>query len=67
MMVFPVVSRKKCTSPLNYFIFEFNRNTKFHFKQTILNFGTKFAPKGYFKSKTKGMNISIEFYIFELV
>ena len=26
--------------------------TKFHFKQTILNFGTKFVQKGYFGSTT---------------
>ena len=41
--------------------------TKFNFKQTILNIGTKFALKGYFRSKTKTVNISIEYCIFELV
>ena len=42
-------------------------STKFHFTQTIFNFGTKFAQKGYFLSKTKKVNIIIEFYIFELI
>ena len=36
--------------------------TKFHFKQTILSFWTRFAQKGYFRSKTKKTNITIEFF-----
>ena len=35
--------------------------TKFYFKQSIL-----FAPKGYFWSKKEKVNITIEFFIFEL-
>ena len=41
--------------------------TKFHFKQSILNFGIKFAQKVYFRLKTKKVSINIEFSIFELV
>ena len=41
--------------------------TKFHFKQTIFYFGAKVAQKGYFWSKTKQLNITIEFCIFKLV
>ena len=41
--------------------------TKFQLKVTILMFWTKFAQKGYFHSKTKKMNITIEFCMFELV
>ena len=37
--------------------------TKFHFKQTILNYGTKFARK----RKQKNVGITIAFSIFELV
>ena len=40
---------------------------KFHFKHTILNFWTKFAQKGYFRSKTEKVNITTEFLRFELV
>ena len=43
------------------------RGTKFHFKQTNLNFRTKFAQKGYFRSKNEKVNITIEFSQFELV
>ena len=39
--------------------------TKFHLKLGILIFGTKFAQKGYFWSKTEKVNTTIEFYIFE--
>ena len=42
-------------------------STKFHFKQAILNFKTKFAQKGYFQWKTEKVNITIDFCIFELV
>ena len=43
--------------------------SKFQFKLTILNFGTKFAQKEYFwpEKKKKKVKISIEFCIFELV
>ena len=40
---------------------------KFHFKQTILNFGTKFTQKEYFWSKLEKVNIITEFCIFELI
>ena len=40
--------------------------TKFQ-QLIILIFWTKFSQKGYFQSKTNKMNITIEFYIFELV
>ena len=39
---------------------------KFLFTQAILNFGTRFAPKRYFRSKMKKVNITIKFYAFEL-
>ena len=41
--------------------------TKFRLKQLTLNFRTKFAQKEYFGSKTKEVNITIEFFVFELV
>ena len=40
---------------------------KFHFNQTILNFGTKFAQNGYFCLKTEKVNFTIDFCRFELV
>ena len=40
---------------------------KFQLKLKILNFWTKFGQKGYFRSKTENLNITIEFWIFELV
>ena len=40
---------------------------KFHFEQTILNFGTKFAQERYLLSKTEKVNIVIELCIFKLV
>ena len=43
----------------------FKKITKFHLKLGILIFGTKFAQKGYFWSKTEKVNTTIEFYIFE--
>ena len=30
-----------------------NLDIKFHFEQTILNFGTKFVQKGYFRAKVE--------------
>ena len=39
----------------------------FDLKPTILIFWTKFVRNKYFRSKTKKVNITIEFYIFELV
>ena len=42
-------------------------SAKFHFAQTILNFGTTFAYKRYFCSKTKNVNITIELCILEFV
>ena len=41
--------------------------TKFQLKLAILIFWNKFAQKGCFCSKTEKVNITIEFYIFELV
>ena len=40
---------------------------KFHLKLTMLNFWTKFAREGYFPSKMKKVNTTIELYIYELV
>ena len=40
---------------------------KFYFKLAILIFGTKFAFKGYSRSKIQKENTTIEFCIFELV
>ena len=40
---------------------------KFHLKLRILTVCNKFARKRYFRSKTKKMNIAIEFCIFHLV
>ena len=40
--------------------------TKFQFQLIILTFWTKFAKKGYFRSKTERVNIMIEFCMFEL-
>ena len=45
-----------------------SQSTKFYFKQTVLDFGTKFTQKVYFRSKTEKVNITIAFCIlFELV
>ena len=41
--------------------------SKFQLKLATLIFQTKFAQKGYFRSKTEKVNITIEFYIFDLV
>ena len=41
--------------------------TKFQLQLIILSFWTKFAQKGYFYSKTRKMNITIEFCMFQLV
>ena len=43
------------------------QGSKCQFQQTILIFGNKFLKKGYFQSKTKKMNIPIEFFVFELL
>ena len=40
---------------------------KFNFKQTILNFWTKFTQERYLCSKTEKVNIIIEFRMFKLV
>ena len=40
---------------------------KFHFELTILNFWAKFAQEEHFLSKTKKVNITFEFWVFELV
>ena len=42
-------------------------NTKFQVKLTVLIFWTKFGLKGYFQSKMEEVNITTEFWIFELV
>ena len=39
---------------------------KFHFEQTILSFWNKFAKKRYLQQKAEKMNITVEFWIFEL-
>ena len=44
-----------------------NIDTKFQLKLSILIFWTKFFQKGFFWWKTKKVNITIEFFIFELV
>ena len=41
--------------------------TKFQLKLTILIFWTKFAQKGFFRSKTEKLNTTTEFCIFELI
>ena len=41
--------------------------TKFQLKVTFLIFWTKFSQKGHFWPKTKKLNITIEFCMFELV
>ena len=40
---------------------------KLQFKLAILILWTRFAQKEYFQSKTVKVNITIEFYMFELV
>ena len=40
---------------------------KLQLKLTILTFWTKFGQKGYFRSKSEKLNITIEFCVFELV
>ena len=42
-------------------------DNKLHFKQTILKSCTKSTQKGYFRSKTKKVNITVEFFVFELI
>ena len=41
--------------------------TKFQLKLTILIFWTKFAQKGFFRSKAEEVKVTIEFYMFEIV
>ena len=43
------------------------QGARFWLKLTILTFWTKFAQKGHFWSKTEKVNITIEFFTFELV
>ena len=59
------LKQKKWTPPLSSAYSNLPMN-QISFKK-ILNFGTKFAQKGYFLSKTEKVNIAIEFCIFELV
>ena len=40
---------------------------KFRFEKILLNFWTKFAQKGYSRSKIEKVNIAIEFCILGLV
>ena len=42
-------------------------DSKFQLQQTILIFGANFQKRKNFSSKTEKMNITIEFFIFELV
>ena len=64
--VFPIKNRK---SEHDHLILhaQISVGSKFQLKLIILIFWTKFAQKGYFHSKTKKMNITIEFCMFELV
>ena len=41
--------------------------SKFQLQQTILIYGTNFSKKGNFRSKIEKINITIEFFIFELI
>ena len=41
-------------------------STNFQLNLTILSFWTKFTQKKYFRLKTEDVNITIEFWIFEL-
>ena len=61
-----VFLEKNGKSEHHHCIFGISLDAKFHFKQTVLNFWTKFAQKRYFRSNTKNVNITIEFCIFEL-
>ena len=52
---------------IEFYIFV-SLGTKFQLKlQKKLNFRTKFAQKGYLRSKMENVNITIEFCVFELV
>ena len=67
-IVFPVENRN---SELHYWILQIpivpiSLHTKFQLKKTIQIFWIKFAQKRYFWSKTKKVNITIEFCILEL-
>ena len=41
-------------------------DTKFEFKQAILNFGLRFQEKDFFQPKAERVNTTIEYCIFEL-
>ena len=41
--------------------------SKFQLQQTILIFWNNFPKQGYFQTKTEKMNITTEFFMFELV
>ena len=45
---------------------QINLDSKFQLQQTILIFGTNFQKNIYLWSKTEKMNITTEFFIFEL-
>ena len=64
-----VYSRSKPESEHHHWILliRISVGTKFQLKLIILTFWTKFTQKGYFWSKTKNVNTTIEFCIFELV
>ena len=64
--VFPVENRK---SEHHHWIvhIRISVGTKFQLKLISLILWTKFAQKGFFRSKTEKANSAIEFYIFELV
>ena len=63
------ISPLKHKSEYHYWIvhIQIGLNTKFQFYIAILTFWNKFTQKGYFKSKTEKVNITIEFCIFKLV
>ena len=64
-MVFPVQKRRSkhhhCLLRIR-----FSLDTNFQLKLTILIFSNKFAQKGYFQSKTKKLNITVGFCVFEI-
>ena len=58
---------KKGESHQRIFHIQKSLGSKCQLQQTILIFGNTFLKKGYFQSKTKKMNIPIEFFVFELL
>ena len=48
-------------------LIQISLETKFHFKETIWSFGTKFAQNKYIQPQPEKMDITIEFCIFELI